>query len=210
MLLLWLLLEKVEEVLFWEEDVTTADGGGGRANGFGGPCAPALRRAVAEGDGGGRTTPVCPPSGLQRAGVAAVFPVDSRGEDSAVALPASEFSLGIWTFRRGRFAPTWRLFEREIGATSGIEESEWARCGWAGRVVDRTGTAEAWGGAGWLFVSTFSGSGFNGESVLGESVLGESECGPNPKCCASTEPRSSIGVKMLRDLDGSGFGGGGV
>ena len=32
-------------------------GGAGRAKGFGGPCAPALRRAPAEGDGGGRTTP---------------------------------------------------------------------------------------------------------------------------------------------------------
>jgi hypothetical protein len=32
-------------------------GGAGRANGFGGPCAPALRRAPAEGDGGGNTTP---------------------------------------------------------------------------------------------------------------------------------------------------------
>lgn len=32
-------------------------GGGGLANGFGGPCAPALRIAPAEGDGGGKTTP---------------------------------------------------------------------------------------------------------------------------------------------------------
>lgn len=32
-------------------------GGAGRANGFGGPEAPALSRALALGDGGGRTTP---------------------------------------------------------------------------------------------------------------------------------------------------------
>lgn len=32
-------------------------GGGGRANGFGGPVAPALWIALAEGEGGGRTTP---------------------------------------------------------------------------------------------------------------------------------------------------------
>ena len=32
-------------------------GGGGRANGLGGPCAPALNRALAEGEGGGNTTP---------------------------------------------------------------------------------------------------------------------------------------------------------
>lgn len=127
-MLLLLLLEYAAPALFWEEDVTTADGGGGRAKGFGGPWAPALRRALAEGEGGGRTTPEWPVSELPRAGVAAVFPVDSRGEDSAVALPASsEFSLGIWTFRRGLLAPTWRLFEREIGVTSGIEESEWVR-----------------------------------------------------------------------------------
>ena len=34
------------------------EGGCGRANGFGGPEAPALRIALALGDGGGRTTPV--------------------------------------------------------------------------------------------------------------------------------------------------------
>jgi hypothetical protein len=32
-------------------------GGGGLAKGLGGPDAPALRRALADGDGGGRTTP---------------------------------------------------------------------------------------------------------------------------------------------------------
>lgn len=32
-------------------------GGFGRANGFGGPCAPALSRALALGEGGGSTTP---------------------------------------------------------------------------------------------------------------------------------------------------------
>lgn len=35
-----------------------ATGGGGRANGLGGPWAPALSIAPAEGDGGGNTTPV--------------------------------------------------------------------------------------------------------------------------------------------------------
>lgn len=32
-------------------------GGWGRAKGLGGPCAPALRIALALGDGGGKTTP---------------------------------------------------------------------------------------------------------------------------------------------------------
>lgn len=70
-------------------------GGGGRAKGFGGPWAPALRIAPAEGDGGGRTTPV---GGLSLAGVAVLLPAESREPDSPVALPRSEFSLGIWTF----------------------------------------------------------------------------------------------------------------
>jgi hypothetical protein len=70
-------------------------GGGGRANGFGGPWAPALRIAPADGEGGGRTTP--PGVGFSpfpRAGVV-LLPAESREEESAVALPRSELSLGI-------------------------------------------------------------------------------------------------------------------
>lgn len=33
--------------------------------------------------------------------VEVVLPVESRGEDSPVALPLSEWSLGIWTLSRG-------------------------------------------------------------------------------------------------------------
>jgi hypothetical protein len=40
--------------LFW---FGALPGGGGRAKGFGGPEAPALRRALADGEGGGNTTP---------------------------------------------------------------------------------------------------------------------------------------------------------
>lgn len=39
-------------------------GGGGLANGFGGPDTPADSKADAEGDGGGNTIPLCPRSGL--------------------------------------------------------------------------------------------------------------------------------------------------
>jgi hypothetical protein len=71
-------------------------GGGGRAKGLGGPDAPALNRALAEGDGGGKTTPdEWLVSELPFAGVAVVFAPDSRGDDSAVALPPSDCSLGI-------------------------------------------------------------------------------------------------------------------
>ena len=49
----WILLLLAYALLFCVE----VPGGGGLANGFGGPCAPALRIAPAEGDGGGKTTP---------------------------------------------------------------------------------------------------------------------------------------------------------
>lgn len=70
-------------------------GGGGRAKGLGGPEAPALRREFADGEGGGRSTPEEWDASVPvRAGVTPVVP-DSFGEESAVALPASDFSLGI-------------------------------------------------------------------------------------------------------------------
>ena len=70
-------------------------GGAGRAKGFGGPCAPALRRALAEGEGGGRTT-------LSVGGAAVGWAV-------AVSLSAdspspSDCSLGICTLSRGLLA----------------------------------------------------------------------------------------------------------
>lgn len=94
-------------------------GGGGRANGLGGPWAPALRIAPADGDGGGKTTPVWFVSAFAFAGVSA-FPAESREVDSAVALPRSEFSLGICTFSCGRFGGNWPLFVRDGGLISGI------------------------------------------------------------------------------------------
>lgn len=74
-------------------------GGGGRAKGLGGPWAPALSKALALGEGGGRTTPdEWLASVLPLAGVPPVVSPDSRGDDSAVALPPSDCSLGICTF----------------------------------------------------------------------------------------------------------------
>lgn len=87
--------------------------------------APAERRVVAEGEGGGRTTPEeCESVG--RLDGCDVLSVEApRGEpDSAVALPPSEGSSGICTFRRGLAAPPMRrLFDREggVNVVSGID-----------------------------------------------------------------------------------------
>ena len=81
-------------------------GGGGRAKGFVGPVAPALSKAPALGDGGGRTTVEWP-----SAAPALVEPVSAEVPDfllgdeppvPSVALPPSDFSLGIRTFSLGR------------------------------------------------------------------------------------------------------------
>jgi hypothetical protein len=108
------------------------EGGGGRANGFGGPVAPALSSEFALGDGGGSTTPEeCEASVPVRPGVAPVVP-ESFGDESAVALPASECSLGICTLSRGFLGSVCRLFVREIGWMAGIEEVDCVRCGGCG------------------------------------------------------------------------------
>lgn len=89
--------------------------------------APAERRVVAEGDGGGRTTPDPECESVGRLDGCEVPSVDApRGDpDSAVALPPSEGSSGIWTFSRGLAAPppTRRLFDREggVNVVSGME-----------------------------------------------------------------------------------------
>lgn len=85
--------------------------------------APALRSEFALGDGGGRTTPEeCEASVLVLAGVAPVVP-DSLGDDSAVWLPASEGSLGIWTLSLGRTSLA-ILFVREGGGIVGTDEDD--------------------------------------------------------------------------------------
>lgn len=98
-----LLLLLKAAALFW---AATA-GGGGLANGLGGPVAPALRMAEADGDGGGSTTLDWVPSALIRAGVKGLVPAEDA--DSAVALPRSELSLGICTFSCGRLDGSWLL-----------------------------------------------------------------------------------------------------
>lgn len=103
-----------------------APGGGGRANGFGGPCAPALSIAPADGDGGGSTTPA---GGLSLAGVTVLLPAESREDESPVALPRSELSLGIWTFNCGRLDVRAPLFVREGGLISAADGFDCGRRG---------------------------------------------------------------------------------
>jgi hypothetical protein len=58
------------------------------------------------------------------AGVTVLLPAESREEDSPVALPRSELSLGIWTFNCGRLDVRAPLFVREgglISAADGID-----------------------------------------------------------------------------------------
>jgi hypothetical protein len=104
------------------------EGGGGRAKGLGGPVAPALSRELALGDGGGRTTPEECDASVLRPGVAPVVP-ESFGDESAVALPASECSLGICTLNLGLLSPMRRLFVLDGGGMVGIEEVDCVRCG---------------------------------------------------------------------------------
>lgn len=119
MLLLLLLKEPPLLGLLWL-------GGCGLAKGFGGPWAPALRMALALGEGGGRTTPEeWDASVLALGGVSEAVPPDSRGEESAVAEPPSDCSLGIWTFRRGLLAPIWALLPRDGGWMSDGREFRW-------------------------------------------------------------------------------------
>lgn len=106
-------------------------GGGGRANGFGGPVAPALNSEFALGDGGGRSTPEEWEASVPvLAGVAPVVP-DPLGEESAVALPASECSLGICTVNRGLLGSA-MLFVLDGGAMLGTDDVDCVRCGGGG------------------------------------------------------------------------------
>lgn len=70
------------------------------------------------------------------AGVVVFCPAESRGDESAVALPASDCSLGICTLRRGRLAVAWTLLARGGGGISGIEDVD---CAGRGSVADRVG-----------------------------------------------------------------------
>lgn len=174
------------------------EGGGGRANGLGGPAAPAERSALAEGDGGGRTTPDSPGprTGVRRAEAAAAVDswLGSFGEAAvdAVARSLSECSEGISTRRRGRLRSVWRLLVR-----LGTEVTELVRGGGAVALVTG-GCAGADVNCASLWTepaSTVAGRG------LGSGLDG------SPQCWARRERLSSMGVKILfRADDGRGLG----
>lgn len=63
------------------------------------------------------------------AGVSVLLPAESREDDPAVALPWSEFSLGICTFSCGRFVVCGPLFVRDGGLISGVDDMDGARGG---------------------------------------------------------------------------------
>ena len=124
-------------------------GGGGRAKGFGGPVAPALRSEFADGDGGGRTTPDECEASVLRAGVAPE--IESLGDESAVALPPSECSLGICTRSLGLFLSICKLFVRLGGAIGGTDEVDCVRrggCG-GGCGLETLGGCRGWALLGW-------------------------------------------------------------
>lgn len=78
-----------------------------------------------------------------RAGVAPVVD-ELRGEDSAVWLPASSGSLGIWTLSLGRTSLVAMLFVREGGRIVGIEEVDCVRWGAGGGTCAADGSGGEW------------------------------------------------------------------
>jgi hypothetical protein len=105
-------------------------GGAGRAKGLGGPVAPALSNELALGEGGGSTTPEECDASVLRAGV---WPeIESLGDESAVALPPSECSLGICTRNLGLFLSVCKLFVLVGGAIGGTAEVDCVRRGCGG------------------------------------------------------------------------------
>jgi hypothetical protein len=178
------------------------DTGCGRANGFGGPEAPALSSAEADGEGGGSTTEeLCSwPWPFLRC---AAF-VEERGEEfeSAVLLPPSDGSSGICTFNTGLFPPpplNCAEFVRDGGVNpSGMEDMEilrfllcvFERCGGEGGLtwVPVLETAPTSTDCDRLFEVAVSPLKFSALEV------------EDAQCCERIERLSSIGVNMLLDF----------
>lgn len=167
--------------------------GGGRAKGFGGPVAPAERRAGPEGEGGGRTC-------IGGRCVCAGGPVPLGEADGTVALPPfSELSSGIWTFSRGRggILPDFMLSDLGggVNVVSGIETRGtgliWLlRCASGGDLVASPFrvTFETSIDCERLFGSFF---------ILGSGLIRSGSGAKEARCCERMERFSSMGVKML-------------
>ena len=141
---------------------------------------------------------------LALAGVPPAVPADCRGDDSAVALPPSDCSLGICTLSLGLWAPICALLVRDGGWISPTAEEDKVRwgtgplCGRGGGGVGPAGLAR------WtLFKSKeLDRPSFSFLISLRASFVVDAM----PQCWASNDRLSSIGVKMLRDLTGTGLG----
>lgn len=162
-------------------------GGGGRANGFGGPpVAPADSSAEAEGDGGGSTSPLC----ARSVGLAERSPIARFGEPEPDSLSSASDGMVKLSFGRLEMDPD---FDPPVlllvgGVNSGVADVVVvARTGCAGRArescEDCDGCDMARGG---------------GLRSARSSFLGGS--GAPKKCLARTDPPSSMGVKMLCDF----------
>jgi len=175
--------------------------GCGRANGFGGPEAPALRIADAEGEGGGRTTPELCSSPWSSLRVAAFD--EERGEEleSAVLLPPSEGSSGICTFNTGLLpAPALNCAElvRDGGVNLSVEDTEIFRfllC-----VCDRCGGE---GGFVWAVVLETAPASTDSDRLF-EVAVSLLDCSgfdvEEAQCWERIDRLSSIGVNMLLDF----------
>lgn len=157
--------------------------------------------ALALGEGGGSTTPEeWLASVLALAGVSLAVPPDSRGEDSAVAEPPSDCSLGICTFSRGLLPPICCAVLARLGwLLSEGSESRWGMvfaC-FGGDAMPSIGLLR-----GWMAPTSTDCDRFSFSTLASRvSLLFPSP----PQCCANSDRLSSIGVKMLRDLAGTGF-----
>jgi len=192
------------------------DGGGGLANGFGGPVAPADSKADADGDGGGNTGPFRP----SRIGVSTLESRCGRCIEGELVFGLlfsdSSSSAGICTLSRGLLASDAMLLVL-LGAMGGIVDMagvDDVRCGWGGLLV---------GAGAWVGLTPFipfnafprfmalTSSDCDLASAGLSSVLGGS--GAESQCLASNDRLSSMGVKMLCTLEfgkGLGCGSGGL
>lgn len=168
-------------------------GGGGRAKGFGGPVAPAEHRADAEGEGGGKMAPL-----WLRSGFAERLPEAPLDPDPESFSSDSE---GMVRLSLGRMAP----FEPFVSLRCGTENSRDAEvvvaarcCGTASRRFKCVEGCEVERGGGLISV---------GDSLLSSRRGGS---GPPKNTRARTDPPSSMGVKMLWDLEDECLRSGGV
>lgn len=148
--------------------------------------------ALALGEGGGRTTPEeWLASVLALAGVSPAVPPDSRGEDSAVADPPSDCSLGICTFSRGLLPPICALLARDGWISEGSEfRGGIVFACFGGDVMPSSGLLR-----GCMAPTSTDCDRFSFSTLTSLSLLF-----PSPQCWASKDRLSSMGVNMLRDL----------